>query len=122
MQSELIAVLGETNRAIRGLVSRLSEKSVETGRATLSSSELKALSQKLARVAKLLEQVSPTRPKEHALQALLNEYVDNLTKLKAVLERAKDTLGKHRDRLRKDLEQLNSAKAWVEAFRTTNYS
>jgi chromosome segregation ATPase len=108
----------EANRAIKGLVSRLSGNTAEADQATLLSNEMKALSQKLAHIAKLLEQVSPAQPKEHASQVLLNEYVDNLTKLKAVLERAKDALAKRRDQLRKDLEHLNSTKAWVETFRT----
>jgi DNA repair ATPase RecN len=112
----------EANRAIRGLVSRLSENSAEADQVTLSSGELKALSQKLAQVAKLLELVSPTQPKQEALQAVLSEYVDNLEKLKGVLGRAMDSLGKHRDRLKKNLERLNSTQAWVEAFRATNWT
>jgi chromosome segregation ATPase len=120
MQSQLIAEIEEANRAIRGLVSRLSENSAAGGPATLSPSELKALSQKLAQVVKLLDQVSSTQPKEDALQAVLSEYVDNLEQLKDVLAKTMDSLGNYRDRLKKNLERLNSAQAWVEAFRTTN--
>jgi hypothetical protein len=120
MQSELIAGLEEANRAIRGLVSRLTEKSAEADPAALSSRELIALSQKLAQVAKLLEQVSPTQSKEYPLPAVLSEYVDNLEKLKGVLGEAMHALEKHRDRLKKNLEHLNSARAWVETFRTTH--
>jgi hypothetical protein len=54
----------EANRAIRTLVSRLAENSAEAGPANLSSSELKALSQKLAHVAKLLDRASPAQPKQ----------------------------------------------------------
>jgi chromosome segregation ATPase len=122
MQSELTALLEEANRAIRGLVSRRSENSGQAGPITLSSSELKALSQKLAQVAKLLPQVSPTQPKEQTLQAVLSEYVDNLEKLKGVLGGAMDSLGKQRERLKKNLAHLNSARAWVAAFRATNLS
>ena len=122
MPSELIAEMEEASRAMRGLVSRLSESAAEARQDTLSSGELKALSQKLAQVAKLLDHVSPTQPKEPALQAVLSAYVDNLEKLRGVLGRAMDALGKRRERLRKDLEHLNSAKAWVEAFRATNLS
>jgi chromosome segregation ATPase len=112
----------EANRAIRGLLSRLSESSAEADSATLSSSELKALSRKLAQVAKLLVRVPPAQSKEQALQAVLSEYVDNLEKLKGVLGGAMDSLGKHRDRLKKNLEHLNSARAWVETFRATNWT
>jgi chromosome segregation ATPase len=112
----------EANHAIRGLVSRLSKNSAPVDQAALSSSELKALSQKLEQVAKLLGQVSPTQSKEQALQAVLSEYVDNLEKLKSVLGGAMDSLGKHRDRLKKNLEHLNSARAWVETFRATNWT
>jgi chromosome segregation ATPase len=119
MQSELIVALEEANREIRGLVSKLSENSVEANHAVLPPGEFKALGEKLAQVAKLLELVSPTQPKEEALQAVLSEYADNLEKLKGVLGKVQDSLGKKRDRLRKDFERLNSARAWVETFRTT---
>jgi chromosome segregation ATPase len=120
MQSELIAAMEEANRAIRGLVSRLSENSTEADQASFSSSELKTLPQKLAQVAKLLDRVSPTQSKERELQAVLSEYVNNLEKLKGVLGRAMESLGKHRNRLRKNLEHLNSARAWAETFRATS--
>jgi chromosome segregation ATPase len=120
MQSELIVALEEANREIRGLVSKLSENSMEADNAVLSPGELKALAEKLAKVAKLLERVSPAQPKEEALQAVLSEYVDNLEKLKGVLGKVQDSLGKQRDRLKKDFEHLNSARAWVETFRATH--
>jgi hypothetical protein len=120
MQSELIVFLGEVNREIRGLVCKLSDNRAEAKNAALSSSELKALAQKLAQVAKLLDLVPPPQPKEDALQAVISEYVDNLEKLKGVLARVQDSLGKQRDRLKKDFEHLNSARAWVETFRATH--
>jgi chaperonin cofactor prefoldin len=119
MQSELVAVLAEANRAITSVVTRWSENSAGP-EANLSSTELEALSQKLTQVAKLLGQVLPTPSKEQALQTAISEYVDNLEKLKAVLGRAMDVLGKRRDRLKKNLENLNSAQAWVKTFRATN--
>jgi len=122
MQSEVIAVLGEANRAIMGLLSRLSENSAKAVPKALSSSELKALSEKLAQVARRLDQVAPHQPKEQALQAVLSEYVVNLEKLKVVLGGAMEALGKHRDRLKKDLKHLSLARAWVETFRATNLS
>jgi uncharacterized membrane protein YdfJ with MMPL/SSD domain len=82
---------------------------------------LKALAEKLAHVAKLLDLVPPAQPKEDALQAVLSEYVDNLEKLKDVLEKVQDSLGEQRDRLKKDFEHLNSARAWVKTFRATNW-
>jgi DNA repair exonuclease SbcCD ATPase subunit len=122
MQSELIVTLQEANREIRGLVSKLSENSVEANNAALSPGELQALSRKLAQVAKRLDLVSPAQPKQEALQAVISEYVDNLEKLKAVLGRVQNSLGKQRDRLKKDFEHLNSARAWAETFRATNLS
>jgi DNA repair exonuclease SbcCD ATPase subunit len=110
----------EANREIGRLVSKLSENSAEASHAGLSTGELNALSQKLARVAKLLDRVSTTQSKEQELQAVLGEYVDNLEKLKGVLGRATDSLEKHRDRLKKNLEHLNLARAWVQTFRATN--
>jgi len=120
MESEVIAVMEEANCAIKGLVSRLSGNTAGADQATLLSNEMKALSQKLAHDAKLLGHPPSIRAQEHASQVLLNEYVDNLTKLKAVLEKAKDALGKRRDRLKQDLEHLNSTQCWVETFRSTN--
>jgi chromosome segregation ATPase len=120
MQSELIVALEEANREITGLVSKLSEKSVEANHAVLPPGELKALTRKLARVAELLGCVSPAQPKEEALQAVLSEYADKLARLKGVLGKVQDSLGKKRDRLKKDFEHLNSARAWVETFRTTH--
>lgn len=122
MQPKLIVFLGEVNREIRGLVSKLSENSVEGNKAVLSPGQLKALAGKLAQVAKLLDLVSPAQPKEDALQAAISEYVDNLEKLKGVLGKVQDSLGKQRDRLKKDFEHLNSARAWVETFRATNWT
>jgi hypothetical protein len=120
MQPKLIVFLGEVNREIRGLVSKLSATSVEANNAVLPPGELKALSEKLAQVAKLLDLVPPAQPKEDALQAVISEYVDNLEKLKGVLGKVQDSLGKQRHRLKKDLDHLNSARAWMEAFRATN--
>jgi len=120
MRSQLIVLLGEVNREIRGLVSKLSENSVESNKAVLSSGELKALAEKLPQVAKLLHLVPPPQPKDDALQAPISEYVDNLEKLKGVLGKVQDSLGKQRDRLKKDFEHLNSARAWVETFRATH--
>jgi hypothetical protein len=57
-----------------------------------------------------------------ASQDVISEYIDNLEKLKGVLGRAMDSLGKRRDRLKKDLEHLNSARAWVETFRATHWT
>ena len=112
----------EANREIRGLVSRLSENSVEADKAVLSPGELKALAEKLAKVAKLRELVSSAQPKEEAVQAVLSEYVDNLETLKGVLGKVQDSLGKQRDQLKKDFEHLNSARAWVETFRATHWT
>ena len=104
------------------MVSKLSENSVEANNAVLPPGELKALAEKLAQVAKLLDLVPPAQPKEDALQALISEYVDSLEKLKDVLEKVQDSLGEQRDRLKKDFEHLNSARAWVETFRATNWT
>jgi len=120
MQSQFVAVLGEANRAISALVSRLCGNSAGAEAVDLSTRELKALSQKLTQVAKLLGQASPAPSEEPTLQAALREYVDNLQKLRAVLGTAMDSLGKRRDRVRKNLEHLNSARAWAETFRATN--
>jgi len=120
MQSQLVAVLGEANRAISAAVSRLCDNCAGGEVVNLSTSELKTLSQKLTQVAKLLGRASPTPSEEPTLQTALREYVDNLQKLKAVLGTAMDSLGKRRDRVRKNLEHLNSARAWAETFRATN--
>jgi hypothetical protein len=120
MQCELVAVLGEANRAISALVSRLCDNSAGAERINLSTSELKALARKLAQVAKLLGRVPSTPPGEPALQAVLREYVDNLQRLKGVLGTAMDSLGKRRDQIRRNLEHLSSARAWAETFRATN--
>ena len=121
MQPKLIEFLGGVNREIRALVSKLSQNSVEGNKAVPSLGELKALAEKLAHVAKLLDHAPPAQPKEDALQAVLSEYVDNLEKLKDVLEKVQDSLGEQRDRLKKDFEHLNSARAWVKTFRATNW-
>jgi DNA repair ATPase RecN len=120
MQSELIVALEQANRAIQGLVSKLSENSVQSDNVVLSPGELKALAEKLAKVAKLLELFCPAQPKEEALQAMLSEYVDNLEILKGALGKVQDSLGKRRDRLKKAFERLNSVRAWVETFRATH--
>jgi chromosome segregation ATPase len=122
MQSELIVALQEANREISGLLSKLSENSVEANPAVLSPGELKALSEKLAPVAKLLDHVSPAQPKPEPLQAAISEYVRNLEKLKNVLEKVQDSLGKQRERLKQDFEHLNSTRAWVETFRAANWT
>jgi len=120
MQSELIATLQEANREIRGLVSKLSGKKGEVYKPALLLSELQALSRKLARIAKQLARLSPTHPKEEALQAALSEYAGNLEALKRALGGVQDALGKRRDQLWRDLDHMNSARAWVEALRSTN--
>jgi predicted nucleic acid-binding Zn-ribbon protein len=120
MQSELIATLQEANREIRGLVSKLSGKKGEACNAALLPGELQALSRKLARIAKQLSHVPPTQPKEEALQAAISEYAGNLETLKAALEGVQDALGKRRDQLKRDLDHMNSTRAWVKAFRSTH--
>jgi len=120
MQSELIVALEQANRAIQGLVSKLSENSGQSDNAVLSPGELKALAEKLAKVAKLLEFVCPAQPGEEALQAVLSKYVDNLEMLKGALGKVQDSLGKRRDGLKEAFERLNSVRAWVETFRATH--
>lgn len=120
MPSELVVALQEANREIRGLVTRLSEGSAEANNVPLPPGELQALSRKLSRVAKLLGRVSPAQPEQEALQAAISEYTGNLETLKGVLGRVQDSLGKQRDQFKKDFEQLNSARAWLETFRATN--
>ncbi len=120
MPSELVVALQEANREIRGLMTTLSENSVEANNVALPPGELQALSRKLSRVAKLLGRVSPAPPEQEALQAAISEYTGNLETLKGVLGRVQDSLGKRRDQFKKDFEQLNSARAWLETFRATN--
>ena len=120
MQSELIVILEQANRAIRGLVFKLSGNSEQAGNAVLIPGELKALAEKLAQVAKLLELASPAQSREEALQAVLSEYVDDLGMLKGVLAKAQDSLGRRRDRLKKAFEHLNSVRAWAETLRATH--
>jgi len=120
MQSELIATLQEANREIRGLISKLSGKKGEAYNVALVPGELQALSRKLARIAKQLGRVPPTQPKDEALQAAISEYAENLETLKRVLGGAQDALGKRRDQLKRDLDHMHSARAWMEAYRSTN--
>ena len=120
MQSELIATLQEANREIRGLISKLSGKKSKAYNAALLPGELQALSRKLARIARQLAGVPPTRPKEEALQAAISEYAGNLQELERALGGVQDALGKRRDQLKRDLDHMNSARAWMEAFRSTN--
>ena len=120
MHSELIVAMREASREIGELVTKLSENSVEGSHAALPPGELQALCRKLAQVAKRLDLVSPSQPKDQALQAAINDYVDNLETLRGLLITVQDTLGKRRDRLKKDFERLNSARAWAESFRATH--
>jgi DNA repair exonuclease SbcCD ATPase subunit len=120
MPSELIVALQEANREIRVLVSKLSENSAGASNAALASGELEALSRKLARAGQLLGRVSPAQPEREAQQAALSEYAGNLETLKGVLGKFQESLGRQLDRLKKDFEQLNSARAWVKAFRATH--
>jgi chromosome segregation ATPase len=120
MQSDLLVALEEANRAVKGLLSKLSVNSEEANHAVVSPGELKALAEKLAQVAKLLALVSPAQPNQEALQAAISGYADNLQMLKSVLGKLQDSLGKQRDRLRKDFERLNSARAWLKTFHTTH--
>jgi DNA repair exonuclease SbcCD ATPase subunit len=120
MQPKLIVFLEELNREIGGLVSKLSENSLEGDTAVVAPGKLKVLAEELAQVAKLLDQVPPAQPKQEGLQAVINEYTGNLETLKGLLTKVQDSLSKRRDRLTKDLQQLNSARGWVETFRATN--
>jgi uncharacterized coiled-coil DUF342 family protein len=120
MPHELSVFLGEVNQEIRALLSQLSQNSGEGNKAVLSPGELKTLAKRLAQVAKLIDGASPTKAKEEALQAAISEYVENLEKLKGVLSKIQESLGEQRNRLKKDFEHANSARAWVDAFRATN--
>jgi DNA repair exonuclease SbcCD ATPase subunit len=120
MQPKLIVFLEEINREIGGLVSKLSEDRLEGNTAVVAPGELKVLAEKLAQVAKLLDQVPPAQPKQEGLQAVINEYTGNLETLKGLLTKVQDSLSKRRDRLKKDLQQLKSARGWVETFRATS--
>lgn len=120
MRSALIVALQEGNQEIRRLVSKLSENSLEANNPAPLPSELQALARKLARVANQLGRVFPAQTNEEALQAAISEYVANLERLKRVLGKVQDSLGKRRDQLKKQFEHMNSARAWVEAFRATN--
>ena len=119
MQSEVIAALEKVNREIRGLVSQLSENSIKAGKVAFPPGRLEALSKRLAQTAKLIAVVSPVQPKEPILQAMIGEYLCNLVKLKGILGKVQDSLGKQQGQFRKDRERLNSARAWLEAFRQT---
>lgn len=120
METELIITLQEANQEIQGWVSKLSRKNGDPNYAALPPGELRALNGKLASVARRLVNLSPGQPKPEALQRALGEYLASLESLKAVLGKVEEVLSKHRDRLKKDLAQTNSARAWVEAYRATN--
>lgn len=120
MPSELISEFQEASQEISRLVCRLSEKKGEAINAALLTGELQALSRKLARIAKQLARVGPNQRKEEALQAAINEYAGNLETLRSALGEVQDSLGKRRDQLKRDLDRMNSARAWVDAFRSTN--
>ena len=117
MQSELICAVREVSEDIRGVVSKLSGRSGEAGNAVLRPGELQALTRKLARVPEQLGRVSPGQPEDTALRAALSEYATNLETLKTVLAKLQDLLVKRRDRLKKDLENTNLARAWVRTLR-----
>jgi predicted nucleic acid-binding Zn-ribbon protein len=121
MQSEVIRLLGETNREIKALISKLS-RTQSADSTAISQGQLRALSRKLAQVARRLGGVSPSEREEVTLKAAIDQYIDNLKTLKTVLENVQDSLGKQRDRLKKDFGHLNSARAWAETFRATNRS
>ena len=120
MHSELISALQKANQEIGSLVSLLSGKDVASIYAALPPGELKNLNGKLARIAACLGQISPGQPNEPELQSALGEYLANLESLMTVLLRVQDILARQRDRLKKDLSQMNSARAWAEAFRATS--
>jgi Lon protease-like protein len=120
MPSELIVAVEDANREIRRLLANVSATGVETHNAVLPPDELRALSRKLARVAQRLCSFPPSQPKEEPSQAAIGEYVGNLETLKRVLERVQDSLAKKRDRLKKEFEHINSARAWAEAYRATH--
>jgi cell division protein ZapA (FtsZ GTPase activity inhibitor) len=120
MQSELIHTLHQANHEIRSTVSKLSEPNVAAIYTALPPADLQSLNLKLARVAARLRQLAPGRPKEAALESALNEYLANLESLKTALGTVQDTLNKQRDHLRKEFAHMNSARAWVEAFRAVS--
>ena len=120
MQSDLIIALRNTNQEIRSTISKLSETNVASIHAALPPGELQALNGKLSRIAAGLGQLSAGQNREVALASALGEYLTNLESLKTVLANVQDTLAKQRDQLKKDLSHMNSARAWVEAFRATS--
>jgi len=120
MPSELIIAVEEANQEIRMLIAKLSATTVETNNAVLPPGELQTLSRRIACVAQQLTCVSPAQPKEEAFHAAISAYAVNLETLKRVLGRVQDSLGKKRERLKKDLEHMNSARAWAEAYRATH--
>jgi len=120
MPSDLIIAMEEASREIRKLIAKVSATHVETNNAALPPGELQVLSRRLAQVAQQLACVSPAQPREEAFQAAISAYVVNLEALKRVLGKVQDSLGKKRDRLKKDLEHMNSARAWAEAYRATH--
>jgi hypothetical protein len=120
MQSELITALQSTNQEIRSTVSRLSETNVASLYAAFPPGELQALNGRLARMAARLGQLPADQHREAAPVSALREYLSNLDSLKTVLARVQVTLAKQRDHLKKDLSHMNSARAWVEAFRATS--
>jgi len=96
---------------------KLSGRGGEAGTAVLRPGELQALTRKLARVPKQLWRVSPGGPEDIVLNAALSEYAGNLQALKTVLAKFQDSLVKRRDRLKKDLENMNLARAWARTLR-----
>jgi len=120
MHSDLITTLQKANQEISRTVSRLSEADIASIYAALPPGELQSLNGELARIAARLGQLSAGQPKEAALESALSEYLTNLESLKAVLATVQDRLAKQRDQLRNELAHMNSARAWVEAFRAAS--
>ena len=120
MSSELITALRNTNQVIKSTVSKLSETDAASIYAALPPGELQALNGKLARIAAGIGRLPAGQRREPALVSLLGEYFSNLESLKTVLTKVQDTLAQQRDQLKKDLSHMNSARAWVEAFRATS--
>jgi len=118
-QPEPIAVLEEASRALRGMVTAFGERG-GAPEETLLRRELPMLSRELACVAQLLPAVSSAWPRPPHLEAVIAEYVHSLERLRPIVEKAQESLGKKRDRLKQDLDRLGCVRAWAETYLSTN--
>ena len=114
MSSPFVDLLRSTNRSLKDYLDRLSCCDPSP-----TALELQSLSDSIEQVGQAWKSIASTPKPDHALEAEIARYAENLRRLKSTLERLRPELEQRRAELHAKLAKAQAALRWAATLKQT---